>query len=54
MNSTAKEAYDSYVRTYESYNLKHIFNAETLDLKKVAKSFGFNEPPNTSESFILI
>ena len=32
------------MRAYASHSLK-VFNVQTLDLKKVAKSFGFETPP---------
>ncbi|XP_042620387.1 ATP-dependent RNA helicase DDX18-like [Cyprinus carpio] len=41
----AQEAYKSYVRAYNSHSLKQIYNVETLDLPKVALSFGFKVPP---------
>merc|ERR1712227_70196 len=44
LNQSAKEGYKSYVRAYASHSLK-VFNVQTLDLKKVAKSFGFETPP---------
>ncbi|KAL7303479.1 hypothetical protein TKK_0004659 [Trichogramma kaykai] len=47
LNCAAKAAFKSYVRAYDSHSLKHVFNIETLDLAKVAKSFGFAEPPMT-------
>ncbi|CAL7933028.1 unnamed protein product [Xylocopa violacea] len=45
LNMSAKEAFKSYVRAYDSHYLKQIFDIETLDLAKVAKSFGFLVPP---------
>lgn len=42
---SAKEAFKAYVRAYDSHHLKQIFDIETLDLAKVAKSFGFIVPP---------
>lgn len=45
LNVSAKEAYRSYVRSYNSHSLKHIFDVKTLDLVAVAKSFGFEHPP---------
>jgi ATP-dependent RNA helicase DDX18/HAS1 len=45
LNKSAKEAYKSYVRSYDSHSLKDIFDVNTLDLKKVAVSFGFTVPP---------
>ena len=46
LNISAKEAFKSYVRSYESHGLKQIFNVQTLDLAKVGKSFGFTVPPH--------
>ncbi|KAI8123308.1 putative ATP-dependent RNA helicase pitchoune [Lucilia cuprina] len=45
LNQSAKEAFKSYVRAYDSHQLKTIFNVNTLDLQAVAKSFGFLVPP---------
>jgi len=42
---SGKEAFKSYVRAYDSHQLKTIFDIGTLDLTKVAKSFGFTVPP---------
>merc|ERR1711936_869320 len=46
LNVSAKEAFKSYVRAYESHALKQIFNVQTLDLKSVGMSFGFVSPPH--------
>lgn len=45
LNISAKSAYRSYVRAYNSHSLKHIFNVKNLDLAAVAKSFCFENPP---------
>uniref|UniRef100_A0A672MIK7 ATP-dependent RNA helicase n=1 Tax=Sinocyclocheilus grahami TaxID=75366 RepID=A0A672MIK7_SINGR len=45
LHKSAQEAYKSYVRSYDSHSLKQIYNVETLDLPKVAMSFGFKVPP---------
>ncbi|KAF3427553.1 hypothetical protein E2986_06399 [Frieseomelitta varia] len=45
LNMSAKEAFKAYVRAYDSHHLKQIFDIETLDLAKIAKSFGFLVPP---------
>ncbi|TMW54344.1 hypothetical protein DOY81_000617 [Sarcophaga bullata] len=45
LNQSAKEAFKSYVRAYDSHQLKNIFDINTLDLQAVAKSFGFLVPP---------
>lgn len=45
LNISAKEAFKAYVRAYDSHHLKQIFDVQTLDLAKVAKSFGFIVPP---------
>jgi ATP-dependent RNA helicase DDX18/HAS1 len=42
---SAKEAYRSYVRAYDSHGLKNIFDVQSLDLTLVAKSFGFAVAP---------
>ncbi|XP_053397744.1 uncharacterized protein LOC123552273 isoform X3 [Mercenaria mercenaria] len=45
LNRSAHEGYKSYVRAYASHSLKNIFDVNTLDLQKVALSFGFKTPP---------
>ena len=45
LNQSGKEAFKSYVRAYDSHQLKTIFDISTLDLQTVAKSFGFSVPP---------
>ncbi|XP_051567053.1 ATP-dependent RNA helicase DDX18 isoform X1 [Myxocyprinus asiaticus] len=45
LHKSAQEAYKSYVRAYDSHSLKQIYNVETLNLPKVAMSFGFKVPP---------
>lgn len=45
LNTSAKEAFKSYVRAYDLHHLKTIFNINGLDLAKVALSFGFKVPP---------
>jgi ATP-dependent RNA helicase DDX18/HAS1 len=46
LHQSAKEGYKSYVRAYASHGHKQIFDVETLDLQKVALSFGFTVPPS--------
>lgn len=38
----------SYMLAYNSHHLKDTFNIHSLDLKAVAKSFGFSTPPRVS------
>ncbi|XP_018579590.1 probable ATP-dependent RNA helicase pitchoune [Anoplophora glabripennis] len=45
LNMSGKEAFKAYVRAYDSHHLKTIFDISTLDLAKVALSFGFKVPP---------
>ncbi|KAH3747897.1 uncharacterized protein LOC127848128 [Dreissena polymorpha] len=45
LNRSAQEAYKGYIRAYASHSLKNIFDVNTLDLQKVALSFGFKIPP---------
>ena len=48
LHSSAKDAYRAYLLSYNSHQLKNIFNVHTLDLTAVAKSFGFVVPPKVS------
>uniref|UniRef100_A0A8C4S5N8 ATP-dependent RNA helicase n=1 Tax=Erpetoichthys calabaricus TaxID=27687 RepID=A0A8C4S5N8_ERPCA len=45
LHKSAQEAYKSYIRAYDSHSLKQIYSVNTLDLPKVALSFGFKVPP---------
>merc|ERR1712198_113428 len=46
LNISAKEAFKSYVRAYESHSLKQIYDVHNLDLAAVGRSFGFVVPPH--------
>uniref|UniRef100_A0A7S1EU95 ATP-dependent RNA helicase n=1 Tax=Timspurckia oligopyrenoides TaxID=708627 RepID=A0A7S1EU95_9RHOD len=48
LNRSAKDAYRSYIMSYASHSLKHIFDVQQLDLVSVAKSFCFSTPPNVN------
>lgn len=63
LNQSAKEAFKSFIRAYDSHQLKTIFSLGQLDLQQVAKSFGFTQPPavdlskfffQISKNFLLI
>ncbi|XP_030065687.1 ATP-dependent RNA helicase DDX18 [Microcaecilia unicolor] len=45
LHKSAQEAYKAYIRAYDSHSLKQIYSVNTLDLVKVALSFGFKVPP---------
>ncbi|KAF8590655.1 DEAD-domain-containing protein [Ramaria rubella] len=45
LHQSAKDAYRSYLHSYASYSLKHVFDVNALDLTKVGRSFGFAVPP---------
>ena len=45
LSQSAKDAFKSYLHAYASHSLRSVYNVEDLDLKKVAKSFGFTTPP---------
>jgi ATP-dependent RNA helicase DDX18/HAS1 len=45
LHQSAKEAYKAYLRAYDSHSLKNIFDVSQLNLKEVAKAFGFSSPP---------
>lgn len=51
LHHLAKEAFKNYVRAYDSHHLKQVFDIQTLDLAKVAKSFGFIVPPTDLSKF---
>lgn len=45
LNQSGKDAFKSFIRAYDSHQLKTIFSLASLDLMQVAKSFGFTQPP---------
>lgn len=45
LNKSALLAYKSYVAAYAAHSLKSVFDINALDLKAVAKAFGFTVPP---------
>lgn len=45
LNQSAKDAYRSYILAYNSHSMKNIFNVHHLNLKDVAASFCFINPP---------
>ncbi|KAG2225893.1 hypothetical protein INT45_006589 [Circinella minor] len=48
LNQSARDGFKSYLQAYASFSLKKIFNVNSLDLNKVAKSFGFSVPPKVN------
>ncbi|EMS61671.1 DEAD-box ATP-dependent RNA helicase 27 [Triticum urartu] len=48
LNQSAKEAYRSYILAYNSHAMKDIFNVHDLDMKAVAASFCFKNPPKVN------
>lgn len=45
LNQSAREAYKAFLRAYDSHSLKNIFDVSQLNLKDVAKAYGFATPP---------
>ncbi|OAY74205.1 DEAD-box ATP-dependent RNA helicase 27 [Ananas comosus] len=48
LNQSAKDAYRSYILAYNSHSMKQIFNVHHLNLKDVAASFCFSNPPKVN------
>ncbi|KAK9926220.1 hypothetical protein M0R45_023461 [Rubus argutus] len=48
LNRAAKDAYRSYLLSYNSHSMKDIFNVHRLDLQAVASSFCFSNPPKVN------
>lgn len=45
LNSTAKEAFKTYIRAYNVRTNKKVFDVHRIDLAQVALSFGLNPVP---------
>ena len=54
LHRSARDGYRSYLQAYASHSLKSVFNVELLDLQRVAKSFGFSNPPSVSLSILMV
>ncbi|KAM7268639.1 hypothetical protein ACFE04_010805 [Oxalis oulophora] len=48
LNTSAKDAYRSYILAYNSHSMKDVFNVHRLDLVAVAASFCFSSPPKVN------
>ncbi|XP_041988928.1 probable ATP-dependent RNA helicase pitchoune [Aricia agestis] len=46
LRKSATEAFQSYLRAYDAHRLKTIFDINTMNVAKAAKSFGFSSPPD--------
>lgn len=45
LRTSARQAYEGYLLSYSSCQLKNVFNVQQLDLARVAKGFALSEPP---------
>jgi ATP-dependent RNA helicase DDX18/HAS1 len=48
LHQAGKDAMRGYLLAYNSHSLKDAFNIHALDLKAVARSFGFSQPPRVN------
>ncbi|KAI8469356.1 MAG: DEAD-domain-containing protein [Monoraphidium minutum] len=48
LHQGARDAYRAYILAYNSHGLKDVYNVHTLDLKSIARSFGFGVPPRVN------
>merc|ERR1711934_1198879 len=51
LNTSARDAYRSYLQAYASHSLKDVFNVQALDLQLVAKAVGLQVPPRVQLNF---
>ncbi|CCW66980.1 unnamed protein product [Phytomonas sp. Hart1] len=45
LRTSARQAYEGYLLSYSSSQLKNVFNVQNLDLAEVARGFALSEPP---------
>ena len=45
LNNLARDAFKSYIHSYESHSLKNVFDVRKLDMVRTGKSFGLPVPP---------
>jgi ATP-dependent RNA helicase DDX18/HAS1 len=48
LHRSARDGYRSYLQSYASHSQRDIFNVHDLDLRAVARSFGFENPPQVN------
>ena len=48
LHKSARDAYRSYLHSYNSHGLKDVYDVGGLDLAAVAASFGFENPPKVT------
>eukprot|EP00966_Prymnesium_polylepis_P310436 7172390-Prymnesium_polylepis.1 len=48
LHKSARDAYRSYLHSYNSHSLKDVYDVNSLDLAGVAASFGFENPPKVT------
>ena len=48
LHKSARDAYRSYLHSYNSHALKDVYDVGALDLQSVASSFGFEHPPKVT------
>merc|ERR1712037_1028542 len=48
LHKSARDAYRSYLHSYNSHSLKDVYDVHSLDLAGVAASFGFEHPPKVT------
>ena len=48
LHRSARDAYRSYLHSYNSHGLKDVYDVGGLDLAAVAHSFGFEHPPKVT------
>lgn len=48
LNTAAKDGYRSYLQAYASHKQRDIFDVNSLDLQKIATSFGLSAPPRVN------
>lgn len=54
LQQLATQAFKAYLNAYNSSQLKIVFDLNKLDLKEVAKSFGFEQPPFVNLGIISV
>ncbi|KAI4972564.1 hypothetical protein ZWY2020_003489 [Hordeum vulgare] len=52
LHQSAQQAYRSYILAYNSHSMKDIFNVHGLNLKDVAASFSFRNPPKVDVGLV--
>lgn len=52
LHKSAKDGFSGYLASYASHSMKNVYDVKKLDLKNVARAFGFATPPGVNMAWL--